>query len=120
MRIENKRKVYSYVNRIIIIINDNCLYQYFINFINMMAFSRRVRVSRIMQKRKVLRLLPTILVGSSRQQKGVFLLVVDFWLMKPEFWPGATKGEFNLARRKKCIYCKSIRNRLVFNTNLSF
>jgi len=36
----------------------------------------------------------------SPQQKGVFLLAVDFWL-KPEYWPGATKGRFNLARRKK-------------------
>jgi len=68
-----------------------------------MASSRRVRVPRIIQERKVLRLLPTILVGSSRQRKGVFLLIVDFWFMKPEFWPGATKGEFNLARRKKRI-----------------
>jgi len=47
--------------------------------------------------------LPAILVGSSRQQKGVFFLVVDFWLMKPKCWSGATKGEFNLARRKKRI-----------------
>jgi len=46
--------------------------------------------------------MPAILVGSSRQRKGVFLLV-DFWLMKPKCWPGATKGEFNLARRKKRI-----------------
>jgi len=68
-----------------------------------MASSRRVRVPRIIQKRKVLRLLPAILVGSSRQRKGIFLLVVDFWLTKPEYWPGATKGEFNLARRKKRI-----------------
>ena len=65
----------------------------------MMASSRRVRVPRIIQKRKVLRLLPAILIGSSRQRKGVFLLVVDFWLMKSECWP--TKGEFYLARRKK-------------------
>ena len=50
----------------------------------MIAPSRRVRVSRIVQKRKILRLLPTMLVGSSWQQKGVFLLVVDFWHMKPE------------------------------------
>ena len=69
----------------------------------MMASSRRVRVPRIIQKRKVLRLLSAILIGSNRQRKGVFLLVVDFWLMKPECWPGATKGEFNLARRKKNI-----------------
>jgi len=68
-----------------------------------MAPSRRVRVSRIIHKRKILRLLPAILVGNSRQQKGVFLLVIDFWYMKPEYWPGATKGEFNLARRKKNI-----------------
>jgi len=68
-----------------------------------MAPSRRVRVSRIIHKRKILRLLPAILVGNSRQQKGVLLLVIDFWYMKPEYWPGATKGEFNLARRKKNI-----------------
>jgi len=66
-----------------------------------MASSRRVRVPHIIQKRKVLRLLPAILaaVGS----KIEFLLVVDFWLMKPKCWPGATKDEFNLARRQKRI-----------------
>jgi len=58
-----------------------------------MASSRRVRVSRIIQKRKVLRLLPAILVGSNRQQKGVFLLVVNFWHMKPKYWPGAMKSQ---------------------------
>jgi len=73
-----------------------------------MASSRRVRVPRIIQKRTVLRLLPAILVGNSRQQKGVFLLVVDFWFMKPKCWPGATKGEFNLARRKKRISTSSM------------
>ncbi|KAG5348375.1 RRP15 protein, partial [Acromyrmex charruanus] len=30
-------------------------------------------------------------VGSSRQQKGVFLLVVVFWHIKPEYWPEPTK-----------------------------
>jgi len=44
-----------------------------------MALSRRVRVSRIKHKRKILRLLPTII---SRQQKGIFLLVADLWLYK--------------------------------------
>jgi len=44
-----------------------------------MAPSRRVRVSRIKHKRKILRLLPTII---SRQQKGVFLLTADLWLYK--------------------------------------
>ena len=69
-----------------------------------MAPSQRVRVPRIIQKRKIVRLLPAMLVGSNRQQKGVFLLVVDFWHVKPEYWPGATKGEFSLARRKKSPY----------------
>jgi len=71
-----------------------------------MAFSQRVRVPRIIQKRKILRLLPAMLVGSNRQQQRIFLLVVDFWYVKPEYWPGATKGEFNLARRKKKIHMK--------------
>jgi len=53
-----------------------------------MASSRRVRVSRIVQKRKILRLLLTMLIGNSWQQKGVFLLVVEFWHMKLECWPG--------------------------------
>jgi len=44
-----------------------------------MAPSRRVRVSRIKYKRKILRLLPMII---NRQQKGVFLLTADFWLYK--------------------------------------
>jgi len=43
-----------------------------------MVPSRRVRVSRIKHKRKILRLLSII----SRQQKGVFLLTADFWLYK--------------------------------------
>ena len=46
MRIENKREIYLYINKIVtIIINNNCLY--LVYFINMMAFSRRVRVPRI-------------------------------------------------------------------------
>ncbi|KYM80042.1 hypothetical protein ALC53_09568 [Atta colombica] len=53
-----------------------------------------------------------MLIGNSWQQKEVFLLVVEFWHMKLECWPGVTKGEFNLARRKKSIYCKNIRGRL--------
>jgi len=44
-----------------------------------MAPSRRVRVSRIKYKRKILRLLLTII---NRQQKGVFLLAADLWLRK--------------------------------------
>jgi len=51
-----------------------------------------------------------MLVGSN---KGVFLLVVDFWHMKPECWPGATKGEFNLARRKK-RFCMKISDKKFF------
>jgi len=66
---------------------------------------------------KILRLLPAMLAGSSWQEKGAFLLVVDFWHLKSEYWPGTTKGEFNLARRKKRI---CVRGRLVCNTNLSF
>ena len=61
-----------------------------------MAPSRRVRVPRIVHKRKILRLLSAI----NRQQKGVFLLIVVFWHMKPEYWPEATKGEFNLEQKK--------------------
>ena len=49
----------------------------------MMAFLRRVRVSHIIQKRKIL--LPTILVAVVGNKKKVFLLDVDFWLMKPEY-----------------------------------
>jgi len=75
-RVKNKREIYFYSNRIIIVV-DNCLFPILIDFISMMAPSRRVRVSRIKHKRKILRLLLTI---SSRQQKGVFLLVVDIWL----------------------------------------
>ena len=48
----------------IIIIIDN--YYYLVKFIDMMVPSRRVRVSRIVYKRKILRLSPAILVGSSR------------------------------------------------------
>jgi len=44
-----------------------------------------------------------MIAGNSRQQKGVFLLVVDFWHIEPEYWPGTTRGEFNLVRRKKRI-----------------
>ena len=81
----------------------------------MIAPLRRVRVSRT--KRKILRLLPaTLIAGSSRQcsrqQKGVFLLVVDFWHIKPEYWPGAMKSKINLAKRKKRI---CVRNRLVLH-----
>jgi len=61
------RNLFIYIDKIIIIINDNYLYLYLVNFINMMASSRRVRVSRIIQKRKVLRLLPAILVGSKKE-----------------------------------------------------
>ena len=51
-----------------------------------MALSRRVRVSRIVRKRKILRLLLAMIAGNNRQysqqQKGVFLLVTDFWQAK--------------------------------------
>jgi len=45
----------------------------------MMVLSQRVL--RIVKKRKILRLLSAILVGNNQQQKGVFLLVIDFWFM---------------------------------------
>ena len=40
----------------------------------MMASSRRVRVPRIIQKRKVLRLLPAILVGSKKEYFSLLLI----------------------------------------------
>jgi len=73
-----------------------------------MASSRRVRVSRIVQKRKILRLLPMMLIGNNGKKEYFSLLSISGQDKKPECWPGATKGEFNLARRKKSTYCKSI------------
>jgi len=56
---------------------------YLIEFINMTAPSRRVRVSRIKHKRKILRLLPTIIVGS---KKEYFSLLSLFGYIKPGYW----------------------------------
>jgi len=68
-------------------------FSYFtINVINLMALSRRVRVSRIKSVKYY---------ACHWQQKEYFSLLSNSGYVKPEYWPGATKGESNLARRKK-------------------
>jgi len=56
-----------------------------------MALLRRVRISRIKSVKSY---------AYDNKKKYFFLLSIPGYV-KPEYWPGATKGEFNLARRKK-------------------